>query len=57
MNPLLIAFIGVLLVPLFAASWRLSLLGLVAQGLIMASISYQLIRHSTRQARGSDCST
>lgn len=42
MNPLLIAFIGVLLVPLFVASWRLSLSGLAAQGLLMAWISYQL---------------
>jgi len=42
MNPLLIAFVGVLLVPLFVASWRLSLFGLAAQGLIMAWISYQL---------------
>lgn len=42
MNPVLIAFIGVLLVPLFVASWRLSLFGLVAQGALMAWISYQL---------------
>ena len=42
MNPLLIAFIGVLLVPLFVASWRLSLLALAVQGLLMAWISYQL---------------
>ena len=42
MNPLLIAFVGILLVPLFVASWRLSLFGLAAQGLIMAWISYQL---------------
>lgn len=42
MNPVLIAFIGVLLVPLFVASWRLSLFGLAAQGLLMAWISYQL---------------
>jgi hydrogenase-4 membrane subunit HyfE len=40
-NPLLIAFVAVLLVPLFVASWRLSLFGLAAQGLLMASISYQ----------------
>jgi hydrogenase-4 membrane subunit HyfE len=42
MNPLLIAFVAVLLVPLFVASWRLSLYGLAAQGLLMAVISYQL---------------
>lgn len=42
MNPLLIAFVGVLLVPLFVASWRLSLFGLAAQGVLMASLAYQL---------------
>ena len=42
MNPLLIALVGVMLVPLFVASWRLSLFALVGQGLLMASISYQL---------------
>jgi hydrogenase-4 component E len=42
MNPLLIAFVAVLLVPLFVASWRLSLFGLAAQGMLMATISYQL---------------
>lgn len=42
MNPLLIAIVVVVLVPLFVASWRLSLAGLMAQGLLMASISYQL---------------
>jgi len=42
MNPVLIAFVGVLMVPLFVASWRLSLFGLAVQGLLMAWISYQL---------------
>ena len=42
MNPLLIAFAGVLLVPLFVASWRLSLFGLAVQGILLATISYQL---------------
>lgn len=41
MNPLLIAFIAVLLLPLFVASWRLSVFALAAQGLLMASLSYQ----------------
>lgn len=45
MNPLLIAFAGVLLVPLFVASWRLSLFGLAVQGILMATISYQLDPH------------
>lgn len=42
MSPLLISFVGILLVPLFVASWRLSLFGLAVQGLLMAWISYQL---------------
>lgn len=42
MNPIVIAFVGALLVPLFVASWRLSLLGLVMQGLLLAWIGYQL---------------
>lgn len=42
MNPVLIAFIGVLLIPHFVASWRLSLFGLMMQGMLMAWISYQL---------------
>jgi hydrogenase-4 membrane subunit HyfE len=42
MSPLLIGFLGVLFVPLFVASWRLSLLGLAGQGLILAWISYRL---------------
>ena len=42
MSPLLISFIGILLVPLFVASWRLSVFGLAGQGLLMAWISYQL---------------
>jgi len=42
MSPLLIAFIGALLVPLFVASWRLSLFGLAAQGFLMAWISHQV---------------
>lgn len=41
MNPILIAFVGVLLIPLSVASWRLSLLGLLGQGLLMAWTSYQ----------------
>jgi hydrogenase-4 component E len=41
-NPLLIAFVGVLVVPLFVASWRLSVFGLAVQGLLMAWISYDL---------------
>lgn len=42
MSPQLIAFVGVLLLPLFVASWRISLLGLAVQGLLMGWISYQL---------------
>jgi len=42
MNPVVIALIGVLLLPLFVTSWRLSLFGLALQGLLMAWISYEL---------------
>lgn len=42
MNPLLIALVAVLLVPLFVASWRLTLFALAGQGFLMASICYQL---------------
>ena len=42
MSPLFIAFGGVLLVPLFVASWRLSLFGLAVQGLLMAAIRHQI---------------
>jgi len=42
MSPLLIAFVGALLLPLFAASWRLSLFGLAAQGFLIAWISHQV---------------
>lgn len=42
MNPILIAFIGVLMLPLFVASWRLSLFGLALQGLLMGWITYDL---------------
>jgi hydrogenase-4 membrane subunit HyfE len=41
-NPILIAFVGVLVVPLFVASWRLSLFGLAGQGLLMAWIGHEL---------------
>jgi hydrogenase-4 component E len=40
-NPILIAFVGVLMVPLFVASWRLALFGLAVQGLLMAWIGYE----------------
>ncbi|MEZ4362130.1 MAG: hypothetical protein R3B48_18220 [Kofleriaceae bacterium] len=41
MSSLLFAFLGVLLVPLFMASWRLSLAALCGQGLLLAWIGYQ----------------
>jgi hydrogenase-4 membrane subunit HyfE len=41
-SPLLIALLFVLLVPLFVASWRSSLLGLALQGAIMAMVEYRL---------------
>jgi len=42
MSPLLMALLGVLLVPLFVATWRTSLLGLSCQGLLMAWIAYRM---------------
>lgn len=42
MTSLSIALLGVLLVPLFVATWRASLLGLACQGLLMAWIARKL---------------
>ena len=42
MSPLLVALLGVLLVPLFVATWRTSLIGLGFQGVLMALIARQL---------------
>jgi hydrogenase-4 membrane subunit HyfE len=41
-SPLLIAFVGVLLVPVFVATWRTSLLGLSSQGFLMAWLAYRM---------------
>jgi hydrogenase-4 membrane subunit HyfE len=41
-SPLLVALLGVLLLPLFMATWRTSLLGLGAQGLLMAMVAWRL---------------
>jgi hydrogenase-4 component E len=40
MNTLLVAFELVLLIPLFVASWRTSLMGLACQGLLMGWLAY-----------------
>jgi hydrogenase-4 component E len=42
MSPFLVALLGVLLIPLFVATWRTSLLGLGCQGVLMALIARQL---------------
>jgi hydrogenase-4 membrane subunit HyfE len=42
MSPLLVALLGVLLIPLFVATWRTSLIGLGCQGVLMALIARQL---------------
>ena len=42
MSPLLVALLGILLIPLFVATWRTSLLGLACQGVLMALIARQL---------------
>ncbi|MEO6421017.1 MAG: hypothetical protein ABIP39_16515 [Polyangiaceae bacterium] len=47
MTPLLIAFLAVLLLPLFIASWRTSLLGLSVQGALMGWIAYRHDHHLT----------
>jgi len=39
MSPLLVCLLGALLIPLFVATWRASLLGLACQGLIMAGLA------------------
>ncbi len=46
MSPLLIALLGVLLLPLFVGSWRASLAGLGLQGLLLALIAYRLDPHT-----------
>lgn len=45
MNPILIALVMVMVMPLFVASWRLSLAGLAGQGLLIGWIRYQLDPH------------
>ncbi len=42
MNPLLIALLAVLLIPLFVGTWRTSLWGLSLQGLLMAWLAWRL---------------
>lgn len=42
MSPLLMGILGVMLVPLFVATWRTSLLGLCCQALLIAWAAYRL---------------
>lgn len=42
MSPLLMGLLGVMLVPLFVATWRSSLLGLALQGFLIAWAAYRL---------------
>lgn len=42
MNPLFVALLGALLVPLFVGSWRVSIFGLGCQGLLMAAVAHGL---------------
>lgn len=44
MSPLLIALLGMMLVPLFVATWRVSLLGLAGQGFLMALVASSLVQ-------------
>jgi len=41
-SPLLMGLLGVMLVPLFVANWRASLLGLFCQGVLIAWAAYRL---------------
>ena len=41
MTTLLIALLGVLLVPLFVSTWRIAVLGLALQGVLMSIIAYR----------------
>jgi hydrogenase-4 membrane subunit HyfE len=50
-SPLLTALLGVFLVPLFVATWRMMLLGLVFQGLLMAWIAHGM-GHTFDSANG-----
>lgn len=45
MSPLLIALLGVLLVPFFVSTWRANLVGLLFQGVLLAWISWRLGFH------------
>lgn len=47
MSPLLIALLGVLIVPLFVATWHTSLYGLGTQGMLMAMIAWRLGHRAT----------
>ena len=50
MSPLLVALLGVLLLPLFFATWRASLFGLACQGALIASIVHGLHHPPTTAA-------
>ncbi|HVY29878.1 MAG TPA: hypothetical protein VHB79_25135 [Polyangiaceae bacterium] len=45
MSPLLMGLLGVMLLPLFVANWRSSLLGLSCQGLLIGWAAYRLDPH------------
>lgn len=45
MSPLLMGLLGVMVIPLFVATWRSSLLGLSCQGLLLAWAAYRLRPH------------
>lgn len=47
MSPFLVALLGILLVPLFVASWRTSLFGLACQGALMALVAYRFEHGAT----------
>lgn len=47
MSPLLVSLLAALLIPLFVATWRTSLLGLSLQGLLLAALAYPALRPLT----------
>lgn len=42
MGPLLMALLGMMLLPLFVGSWRTSLAGLCSQGILLAWVAYRI---------------
>lgn len=52
MTPLLLSLLGVMLVPLFVATWRTSLLGLALQGLLLYAVARRWVPEAGMDADG-----